>query len=356
MNISVILPSLDPDEKLMFVIKGLIKEGFEDIIIVNDGSHPDFVEPFKEANQYSQVTILPHEINKGKGSALKTAFKYCLENRPQITGVVTVDGDNQHLPKDIKACCESLSEFPNHVILGCRDFSEPEVPFKSRYGNNITKKVFQFACGIRISDTQTGLRVIPRKYLEMLLEIPGNRFEYETQMLLELHKKNILFKEVKIETVYIEENATTHFRPFKDSIKIYSVILKFALGSGLSFIIDILLFTLLMYLFHNLENKEVQIFIATVGARIISSIFNYIYNRKAVFEHKESVKKSVVRYYSLAICQMAVSYGLVYGFTLLFQAEDIISSIIKIVVDISLFFISFQIQRKWVFFVSHKGA
>ena len=163
MKISVILPSLNPDEKLMLVVNGLIKEGFEDIIIVNDGSDEAHMQPFKEASTHKEVTILIHEVNKGKGRALKTAYEYCIANRPDIEGVVTVDGDNQHRPEDIRKCCEKMIENPDCVVLGCRDFSEKNVPAKSRFGNNVTKGVFRFACGIKISDTQTGLRAIPAK-------------------------------------------------------------------------------------------------------------------------------------------------------------------------------------------------
>ena len=141
MQISVILPSLNPDEKLMLVVNGLVKEGFDDIIIVNDGSDDAHLEPFKEAEALPQVTVLRHDVNRGKGRALKTAFEYCIANRKNIDGVVTVDGDNQHRPQDIKACCEAMAE-RGEVILGCRDFSGSNVPPKSKIGNNITRFVF----------------------------------------------------------------------------------------------------------------------------------------------------------------------------------------------------------------------
>ena len=135
MNIRVILPSLNPDEKLMMVVNGLISAGFDDIVIVDDGSDDSHMKPFKEAESYSQVTVLHHEVNRGKGRALKTAFEFCMSNRPDIDGVVTVDGDNQHRPADIKACCEMMIKNPNHVVLGCRDFSGDNIPAKSKFGN-----------------------------------------------------------------------------------------------------------------------------------------------------------------------------------------------------------------------------
>lgn len=349
MKISVILPSLNPDEKLLLVVEGLIKEGFDDIIIVNDGSDEEHLAPFKQASEYKEVTILTHEVNRGKGRALKTAYEFCIANRPDIDGVVTVDGDNQHRPPDIKACCEKMKENPNKVVLGCRDFSGEAIPWKSQFGNNVTKGVFRFACGIKISDTQTGLRVIPAKYLKMMSEVKGERFEYETRVLLEMKRRHIDFVEVKIETVYIEENATTHFRPIKDSIIIYAVIIKYVIGSLASFLIDIGLFTALQYLIGDNITKSMNILVSTIGARIISSLFNFFYNRNAVFESEESLGRTMLRYYILCVCQMGVSYGFVNLLALITGASKVLTSVIKVLVDIILFILSFQIQRRWVF-------
>lgn len=348
MRISVILPSLNPDEKLMLVVNGLIAEGFDDIIIVNDGSNEEHMAPFAEAGKLSQVTILTHEVNKGKGRALKTAFEFCIANRPGIEGVVTVDGDNQHRPQDIKACCGTMLE-RGQIVLGCRDFSGNNVPPKSKIGNNITKFVFRFACGIKISDTQTGLRAIPSKYLPLMVSIKGERFEYETQVLLEMNRRNIPFGEVTIETVYIEDNATTHFHPIRDSFKIYMVILKFILSSLLSFVIDYVLFLVTELIIGDKLERWLKVMIATAAARIVSSVFNYMVNKNAVFESDEPVRRSMPKYYVLCICQAAVSYGFVNMFSYIFKAKDFVTSLIKVVVDIVLFLISFQIQRKWVF-------
>ena len=166
MKVSVIIPSLNPDEKLIAVVDSLIREGFDDIILVNDGSDRAHMKPFEIVSRYSQCTLLTHEVNRGKGRGLKTAFEYCLASRPGIAGVVTVDGDYQHKAEDIRKCCEKMIEEKDKVVLGVRDFSGKDVPFKSRFGNHMTSFVFRFACGLNISDTQTGLRAIPYQYLK----------------------------------------------------------------------------------------------------------------------------------------------------------------------------------------------
>lgn len=347
-NMAVILPSYKPDEKLLSVLEGLTQKGFSDIIIVNDGSGSGFEELFQKAAARPNVTLLTHPENRGKGRALKTAFSYCMENRPSCTGVITVDGDNQHHPDDIMACCQKLSETPEQIILGARSFSSEEVPLRSRLGNIITKNVFRFACGIKITDTQTGLRAVSRQYLPLLLEISGERYEYETNMLLEMKTHNIPFAEVTIRTIYLDDNDSSHFNPLKDSIKIYRTIFAFLASSLVSSLLDLALFylfiSLLTYLFpEGLWN----IVIATGGARIISSLCNYLLNCKKVFRSKN--KSSLARYYLLCALQFAASAGLVSLASSLLRAGNLGKTLIKAVIDVLLFLISYQIQREWVF-------
>lgn len=225
-RISVVLPSLDPDEKLHAVIDGLLEHGFSDIILVNDGSKQENLHYFEdEANAHPGVVhLLHHAVNRGKGAALKTAFTWFLENRPDGLGVVTVDGDNQHHPADTRACVEHMLE-SGRITLGCRDFSLEHVPARSRFGNQTTSAVFKVFCGITISDTQTGLRAFPRDTLELMCNVAGDRFEYETNMLLVMKTNGLKFDEVKIRTVYIEENKSSHFHVVRDSWRIYKLIL-----------------------------------------------------------------------------------------------------------------------------------
>ena len=112
MNATVIIPSLNPDEKIISTVQSLVDVGFDDIILVDDGSKEEFKSRFEEAKYFSGVTVLVHEVNKGKGRAMKTAFEYILNNRPNKPNVITVDGDGQHLVVDVKKCIELLEENP----------------------------------------------------------------------------------------------------------------------------------------------------------------------------------------------------------------------------------------------------
>lgn len=347
-NVAVILPSLNPTEKLMDVIRGLVEAGFENIILVNDGSDEEHLAPFQEAARLSQCHILTHPVNRGKGAALKTAFDYLLRERPGILGAVTVDGDGQHLPKDVFNCArEMLTD--RAVILGSRDFSLPGVPPKSRMGNRITSFVFRFGCGIRLRDTQTGLRAVPAEHFPFMLTVRGDRYEYETNMLLEMKRADIPFREVGIETVYEGKNEGSHFRPFKDSLLIYGLILKYMASSIASFLIDIFLFWLTHRLLFRLPGP-VRTLVSTAVARVLSSFFNFNVNRRMVFSSREGYRRSLLKYYILCVLQLLVSAGLVSLVSYLFhQSGSAVVTFIKLVVDTVLFFVSFTIQREWVF-------
>ena len=159
-SIPVVIPSYNPDEKLAQTVLGLKNAGFRDIIVIDDGSSAETKKNFPEPGD--GVTVLRHEVNRGKGAGLKTAFRYILENRPDAAGCVTADGDGQHRTEDIAACAKAMLSEKDRVILGARDFSLPHVPERSKKGNRITSRVFRLLFGMKITDTQTGLRAIPR--------------------------------------------------------------------------------------------------------------------------------------------------------------------------------------------------
>lgn len=359
-KISVVLPSLDPDGKLNAVIDGLLSHGFSDIILVNDGSKPENLHYFTDAAaSHPEIHLLHHKVNRGKGAALKTAFSWFLSNRPDGLGVVTVDGDNQHHPEDTRACCEHMLE-TGRITLGCRDFSLPQVPPRSRFGNRTTSFVFKLFCGITLSDTQTGLRAFPRDTLEFLTQVSGDRFEYETNMLLEMKTNGIPFDEVKIRTVYIEENKSSHFHWLKDSWRIYRLILRhffrYTLSSLLCAGVDTGAYALFDHLLEG-AGSTVQSTVPFVLARVISSLLNFFLNQKVVFQSKEKTDKAILRYYALAIPQLLVQMGLTNGLLALLHVgagASGLRTLWYVIVMVVLYFISYTIQQRWVFASQNK--
>ena len=224
-DVWVVLPSLNPSDNFDRVVDGVLQSGFAHLLIVDDGSRPDCKAHFRRAAEFPQCTVLTHEVNRGKGAALKTAFAYLTQHCPDAFGAVTIDGDGQHLTRDILRCAEAL-DASDTIVMGCRDFSGPDVPARSAMGNRITSAVFRLLCGIRLSDTQTGLRAIPAVFLDRFCQIEGERFEYETNMLLQMKRMGIAFLEQPIATVYDPEDYSSHYNAVKDSWRIFKVMAK----------------------------------------------------------------------------------------------------------------------------------
>lgn len=349
MEIPIIIPSYEPDERLIELLTTLV-DGKRRIIIVNDGSSSEYDAIFKKASEMITSgggVLLTHEVNKGKGKALKTAFDYIIKNIPDAIGAVTADSDGQHPVICIDKVTDEFIKYPDCLILGVRNFDGDGVPWKSSFGNNLTMKVMKFVSGLSISDTQTGLRAIPIAFMRELVDFGGDRFEFEMEMLLETVGKYDI-REVNILTIYdSKEDHQTHFNPVKDSIKIYRILgkqfFRYILASFGSFVLDILLFYIFCRVFGDFKE---YILISTIIARVCSSIFNFAINYKKVFKSNENIFKSAIKYFCLVIVQMGLSALFVTLFVNLTHGNEVV---VKIIVDTILFFISFKVQQSLVF-------
>lgn len=354
MNIIIMIPSLNPDEKLVNYVNLLAAEDFRHILVINDGSSAEYDKFFDEVAKHDNCTVIKHEVNKGKGRALKTGMKYVLDNFPDCIGIVTGDADGQHRLADTINVANALIEKDDRLVLGSRDFDSPNIPARSVFGNKMTSAVFGLMFGQRLMDTQTGLRGISRRIIPQMLEVKGERFEYEMNMLIECRKEKIEIFEIPIETVYIDENSSSHFRPIVDSVKVYLLLFRgfftFIFASLTSTVLDIALYTLLAKLVLP-ESWAMRLFAATVIARIISSIFNFYMNKILVFESKGDTFKAAVKYYIVAAVQMMLS---ALGVSLLFKLLHWDEVIVKIIVDTTLFFINYFVQKKFVFKCNNK--
>ena len=349
--IPLIIPSYEPDERLLQLLNTLKEYPFGPVLLVNDGSDASYQSVFDEAKEQlgEKLIFLSHEVNRGKGRALKTAFAYVLEHFPEATGCVTADSDGQHSADSIQSIAKELERHPESLILGMRSFDGEEIPWKSRFGNTITISVFSYIAGTRIHDTQTGLRGVPLELMKEMLQVSYDRFEFEMQMLLDA-SANYPILEVPIETIYdSRDNHQTHFRPVSDSAKIYAILgkrfLKYSLASFSSSIIDLLLFAVLCHFLRNRLTGYVAV--CTVLARIVSATYNYGINYKMVFKSKENPGKAAVEYALLAILQMSLSALLCTGGVKLLPLLP--ETLVKIVVDTVLFFLSYYLQQKVVF-------
>lgn len=334
-DVVILIPAYKPDERLITLTRELVELGLS-VQLVDDGGKEVYAQIFEACRELG-AEVAVHAVNQGKGRALKTGINAALLKWPHLRGIVTADADGQHTVRDILRLIDAMDEHPDTLILGSREFTG-DVPFKSRWGNRITRTVYALASGVSVRDTQTGLRALPRCALEAMIGIEGERYEYEMNVLLKLRDMKIGVYEVPIETIYINDNAGSHFNPVRDALRIYLVIFRYLFSSVTSFAVDYLLYWLCLGL------KIAPVFSYAL-ARIVSSQVNYHLNKYTVFSGRGG-RYSMVKYYVLAVVQGVIGAALV---QFLPTVLPLSAAIIKIPVDVVLFSISYVIQRDYVF-------
>ena len=336
-----IVPAYCPDFKLTETIQSTIEQDFLwHIVIINDGSGPQFNHIFNELQTFDNVTVLHLAVNSGMGGAIKYGLQYALYHYPECEGFIAFDADGQHAPEDIKRISEYFSQFPERTILGVRDFysSEINIPLRSRFGNRITELVFYAFTGIKLSDTQTGLRCYPRKVAEKITQLLHNRYEFQLEALLLAAEESTL-EQIKIKTIYEDNNKRSHFNPILDSIRIYMVFARFIGASLFCSVLDYVAFAFI-YIFSN------KVLMSLIISRIISVSVNFVINRIKVFNVKHNLLKQIAGFFALAVLLFVGSYSGIYCAERFFGWSPLFS---KIVVEIILFILSFLVQRLWIF-------
>jgi len=345
-DIVIIIPAYNPDEKFIKFLETLRDDGWSEIIVVDDGSRIDTLHYFDEAESKYGAQIVRHYINLGQGRAFKSAFNYFIGkygDNDNVIGVVECDCDGQHVLEDVNKCAELLRRNPNDFILGVRSFDDKRIPFRSRFGNKLTSLVFKFMCGMDIKDTQTGLKGISKKFVMRLVEAPGERFEYASSVLLQCKNEGVDILQFPINTIYIDGNATSHFNPLLDSIRIYSLIIGYSLSSLTTVIIDFILFYIFSILF---IGSPYNIYVSSFAAKLFSGTYNFYMNKFHVFKSNGNWKRELGKYVFLCILHVLMSSTLI---TLIISKFIISRIIVKACVDTLLFFVVYYIQNIWVF-------
>ena len=344
----VVIPAYEPPEEFIAYAKGVVQSA-KLLVVVNDGSGPEFDPIFETISALPHTVYLHYPKNHGKGYALKTALAYITEHYGDDDIIVTADCDGQHKTADVLRVFRATVSHMTSLVLGSRNFDLPNVPKRSRTGNTQTRYLFRFFYGLNIYDTQTGLRGFSVALARKLLTVHGDRFEYEMGVLIYAQKHDIPVLETPIATVYpkCEKDHVSHFKTVSDSARVLGVLLKnlsfYMLSSALSAALDVVAFFLLSTLVFT-EINAVGTLVATVGARVLSSILNFTVNFKYVFGGAQ--KRCFLRYYVLWFFQLGASYGLVLLFGNLIGLPR---TPVKAIGDLLLALISYQIQQRWVF-------
>ena len=353
-----LIPAYEPDAKIKDLTKELNDRGFS-VVIVDDGSGPGYATLFEGLSQ--DATVLTHSENRGKGAALKTGLKYINKymayteavftktGTEMVSGkdavIVTVDADGQHLPDDVQRVAEISAARPEALVLGSRAL-EGDIPARSRFGNTVTRHVYSAATGVRVHDTQTGLRAFHRSMIPRLLEIEGDRYEYEINMLMMLATEGVPVIEERIETVYEDNNSGSHFRTVRDAVRVYKEILKFSASSLASFAIDYCVYALLLAA-TGAAGIANGLVISNIGARLLSGTANYTLNRKLVFRSRAGFAKSALEYIALAAFILA---GNTIVLSTLVGTLGMNSLLAKLITEIIFFAISWTVQKYVIFF------
>jgi glycosyltransferase involved in cell wall biosynthesis len=227
-SVAVLIPAWEPDEHLPAIVGSLAALGCRAILVIDDGSSAASSAIFQDLRDIPGVSLVRHPRNLGKGRAIKTGLQTFLADLPEYTGVVTADADGQHTVEDIARVAAMHDQESQRLVLGVRCLN-PEMPFRSRFGNELTRYVFRGVTGITLADTQTGLRGFPRALVPEILALHGDRYEYEMNVLACWCSPSRTPIQVPIETVYTDGNRSSRFRPIRDSIRIYRVLLRHGL-------------------------------------------------------------------------------------------------------------------------------
>ena len=339
----IVIPAYEPTAKLVELVEELHGDG-RAIIVINDGSSAECGEVLTRVAALSGVTVLAHAVNLGKGQALKTAFNHVLLNTSaECAGVVTADADGQHLAADIRKVAERLEQNgKTALILGSRAF-QGTVPLRSRIGNVLTRRIFTLLIGRALTDTQTGLRGIPRPFLEELMQVEAGRYEFELEMLIRATRR-MPIEELTIATVY-GSFAKSHFNPLRDSLRIYFVFLRFVSLSIITAGIDYATFAIVF-------TARDNILLSIIIARLIAGTFNFTANRTVVFRSRGPLLSEALKFATLVITLMSISYGLV---TVMVDVLGFGVYTSKLLAEGGLFAASFALQNL-VVFSGRRGA
>lgn len=338
MNVCAIVPAYQPSATLIELAERLSASPLMATILVDDGSGPEYAEIFRRAASAPRVLLIRHAVNLGKGAALKSGLNYAYCEFPEAAGCVTADADGQHDPEDILRVARALADDPAQLVLGSRSFAQ-DVPLRSRLGNSITIGAVRLLVGCRLRDTQTGLRGIPRRLTPRLLKLSSSGYEFELDMLMLCKHMSVPIREIAIKTIYLEGNASSHFNPLLDSMRIYFVLLRFSFISLLTALLDNMAFA--VFLSGGLTIAQSQ-----AAARLLALVFNYASVRRAVFFSREAHRRVLPRYVLLVICSGFVSYGLINIFVSAAGMQVIVA---KLLAETLLFIANFAIQRDFVF-------
>ena len=202
-TILALIPGFQEGPRIAAVAEGA--RAFLPVVVVDDGSTDDTASQAESAG----ATVLVQRPNAGKGAALRLGFRYALDHG--AVAVVTLDADGQHDPAEIPAFLAAFEAGRPELVVGRRDFGS--MPPVRRLSNTLGGWVFSAAVGRRVTDNQSGYRLIGRRLMTALLDSEETGFEFEVEMIARCIALGLPMTDVPIRTIYGGEPS--HIRPWR---------------------------------------------------------------------------------------------------------------------------------------------
>ena len=217
LNYCIIIPAFNEEKHIVSVVKKCLGVS-KAVIVVDDGSSDNTAAAAFDA----RARVLRYNRNAGKAAALAIGFKYAIENN--FDYVITLDADGQHDPAEIPRFLEAASAGDADIVIGTRMGSTGKMPFQRRLTNLASSKILSYITRQRITDSQTGYRMIKRSVIENVkMEKAG--FQGESEFLIKAARKGFIIREVPISTIYADEKSKIN--PVKDVVLFIKLAIKY---------------------------------------------------------------------------------------------------------------------------------
>ena len=199
------------------------------VVVVDDGSTDATAAQVEDL----PVTLLRNQRNLGKSASLWKGFDYALDRGARC--VVTLDGDGQHRPEDIRRLTAAAERFPGRIVIGARLHDKQNFPAARYYANQFARFWISWAAGYPIADAQTGFRVYPAALLARLgpREVSRERFVLESEILIAAGRRGVRSVAVPIPGIYPADARPSHFRPVRDIARIVVMVARRLLSWGM---------------------------------------------------------------------------------------------------------------------------
>ena len=353
-NAVIVIPALNPPASLSAYVEALVNEGFSRIVVVNDGSRTDKLPVFFKVKRLGAI-VIDHRQNMGQGAALRTGFQYYLDHfQGQSDGVITLNADRQLPAAEAMKIASSLHNEQEMgsfaLVVGTRDLLGKNVSDYDYRMGGVMKLLYHMLMGVRLNDPLSGVFGIPDLRVRQCMDIGGDGYSYATSMTMSFEK--IGFLQVPISYVTYEEGVERTFRKVKDTIWILFTIFRkfifYSITSVSASILDVILFGIFTSV--TFRGNPMAIIYSTVCARVISASVNYLLTKRFVFHFKsdsaQGTTKSAGAFFLLSAMQCICS-ALVVSAMKFLLGGNVVG--IKVLVDMTLFFVSYKIQHKYIF-------